>query len=413
VSQTRLSVLPVKLPEAVVASADVGSSNEMRPLRHLCIVAAIPLSLNAFMAPHVRELRRTWRITLVASSEPDALLRHPNVEFVPIPIARRISPARDIGSLLALWRLFRRQRFDLVQSITPKAGLLAMVAGRLAGVPVRIHWFTGQVWATASGARRWLLKTIDRVLVASSTHLLADSRSQRAFLIEEGVAPAHRIDVIAEGSVAGVDVARFDRNPAIAARVRAQLGIPETAVVALYLGRLQQAKGVPEIGSAFAQVAPLYPSLHLLIVGPDEAGLRPSLERTLAGWRERVHFVDFTPVPQHFMAASDIFVMPSHREGFGVAVIQAAACAIPTVGTCIYGLADAVEHGETGLLVPPRDVAALADAMGRLIADADLRRNMGDRARQRVIERFTEVRLVKALCEFYEQASSAVSAPRC
>jgi glycosyltransferase involved in cell wall biosynthesis len=403
----------VKLQEAVVATADVDSSGEVRPARRLCIVAAIPLSLNAFMAPHVRELRRTWRITLVASSEPDAELRHPNVEFAPIPLARQISPLRDVGSLFALWRLFRRQRFDVVQSITPKAGLLAMVAGRLAGVPVRIHWFTGQVWATSSGARRWLLKTIDRVLVASSTHLLADSRSQRAFLIDEGVAPAHRIDVIEEGSVAGVDVARFDRDPASAARVRAQLGIPDTAVVALYLGRLQEAKGVPEIAAAFARVAPLYPSLHLLVVGPDEAGLRPSLERTLAGSRDRVHFADFTPVPQDYMAASDIFVMPSHREGFGVAVIQAAACAIPTIGTRIYGLIDAVEHGGTGLLVPPRDVSALADAMGRLAGDADLRRSMGDRARQRVVERFTEARLVKALYEFYEQASSAASAPRC
>lgn len=372
-------------------------------VRRLCLVAAVPMSLTAFMAPHIRALGPTADITLVASGAPDpaAGLIAPGVRFHAQHISRRVSIVADLKSLVALWRFFRRERFDVVQSITPKAGLLSMLAGRLAGVPVRVHWFTGQVWATRRGPGRAVLKTVDRVLAGCATHLLADSSSQRAFLEREGVVRPGEVIVLGNGSVCGVDTTRFKPDPSARRDVRAETGIPDDAVVALYLGRLNPEKGLPELAAAFASTARHCPRLHLLIVGPDEGRLSASLLQTAGEAAGRLHFVGHTSRPEAFMAAADFVVLPSHREGFGSSVIEAAACEVPAIVTNVYGLTDAVVDGESGLLVPVRDVDTLSAAVRRLATEHETRAAMGRAARLRVERLFTQGRLTDALVGFY------------
>ena len=162
--------------------------------------------------------------------------------------------------------------------------------------------------------------------------LAGRQRVAAGLLIAEGIVSADRIVVLGHGSVCGVDLGRFQRDPAAFSAVRARLGIPENAVVALYLGRLSCEKGLPELADAFGVAARRCSGLRLLIVGPDEQCLRPSIEQTLAHAASRLHFVDQTTVPEEYMAASDFFVIPSYREGFGSTVIEAAACKIPAIG---------------------------------------------------------------------------------
>lgn len=371
--------------------------------RSIAIVAASPMSLNAFMAPHVRVLSSTHAVTLVAACESSAVAAQLNecVGFAPVMIQRAVSLKDDSRALIDLVRLFRERRFDIVQSITPKAGLLSMVAARLAGVPVRIHWFTGQVWATKTGPARWLLKALDRVLAACATDMLADSPSQRDFLEREGVVAAGRIRVLGAGSVCGVDLSRFHPDPAARCEIREQHDIPEQAVVCLYLGRLTRDKGVVELARAFAATAAQHPDVVCLVVGPDEGGVREIMTSELGAHVSRVRFVDFTTVPERYMAASDIFVMPSYREGFGSSVIEAAGCGLPAIGTAIYGLSDAIADGHTGELVPVRDVAALSDAISRMATDHDLRRQLGEQARARAETVFAQTHLTTALMDFY------------
>ncbi len=378
--------------------------NEQRPdAPKICFIAAVPLSLTAFMAPHVGKLSRFCTIVLVASDEPVALagLSGANVTFEPLTIRRAISPWHDLKALVGLFRTFRRHRFHGIQSITPKAGLLAMIAGRLVGVPVRIHWFTGQVWATRRGASRLLLKTLDRILAKCATHLLADSESQRAFLIAEGIVKPGDVSVLGSGSVCGVDTDRFRPDCDARARVRADLGIGGHAVVALFLGRLHRDKGVLELALAFAQVARQCPDLHLLFVGPDEGRARDAIVPVLRDVSSRTHFVEQTDAPESYMAAADMLVLPSHREGFGTTVIEAAACGLPAIGTRIYGLTDAIADGISGLLVSVGDVPALAAAIGRVATDDDLRRTMGRKARERVQREFQQADVAAAFVEFY------------
>lgn len=354
-------------------------------------VVSNSFALNAFLALPIAALREqglevhvvaNTRDGAVAASVRDAATVH-HVDH-----ARDISPWRDLCSLWRLWRLFRRERPDVVHSITPKAGLLAMTAARLAGVPRRLHTFTGQVWATRTGFMRWLLRSVDRGFAACATEVLADSPSQREFMAREKVAPASRIGVLGEGSICGVDTSRFRPDAQSRQAVRAELGIGPAAPVLLYAGRLHPEKGLAELGAAFERLAAVHPDLHLILAGPDEGGLGLLKSATPAS-ASRLHAIGMTPNPERFMAAADIFCLPSYREGFGLTLLEAAAAGLPCVASRIYGVTDAVEDGTTGLLVPPRDAEALAAAIDRLLRDPQLRASMGRAGRERAIDRFS------------------------
>jgi glycosyltransferase involved in cell wall biosynthesis len=382
-------------------------SGGARP-RRICIVATIPMPLNVFMAPHIRALSRTYPITLVANgrSEEVGSLLSDKVRFSPIGIERKISLLNDLAVFFDLWRLFRRERFDCVHSLMPKAGLLAMLAAKFAGVPLRIHAFTGQVWATQQGSVRLLLKSLDQLLAACATHLLADSHSQRDFLLAEGVTRSDKLSVLAQGSACGVDPARFFSDSVRREAVRIKHGIPMKATVALYLGRLNRDKGIPELAAAFAKASAQCKELHLFVVGPDEENMKALMMSVVGDAASRLHFSGFSSEPEACMAAADFFVLPSHREGFGSTVLEAAACGIPSIGSCIYGLTDAIIDGQTGLLVPVGDVEALAGAMGRLSRDVDFRLRLGQQALIRAVRDFQTKLLTDALEGYYEKILS-------
>ena len=371
----------------------------------ICIVAAAPLTLKAFMLGHLEALARIAEVTVVADfTAEDASFRWPQgVTPVAIAIARPIAPWPDLMALLALVRLFRLQHFDLVHSITPKAGLLAMLAGWLAGVPLRLHSYTGQVWVTRAGPMRALLKSADRLIARLATQVLAYSASQRDFLIAEGIVTAPKSAVLARGSICGVDTARFRPDAAARERVRHSLGIPPGAVVFLYLGRINRDKGVLDLAQAYAEAGTLHPNAHLLLVGPDEGNLRAALAGAAAACAPRLHSVGLTDRPQEYFAAADVFCLPSYREGFGTTIIEAAAAGVPAIGSRIYGITDAIVEGETGLLFGAGDVQQLAQSMRTLAGDEGLRRRMGEKARERAVRDFSSAIVTAALLAYYEK----------
>jgi glycosyltransferase involved in cell wall biosynthesis len=325
-----------------------------------------------------------------------------DAKVIPVAIERKIHPVRDLRALLHLWRAMRRERYALVHSTTPKAGLLAMFAAWLARVPVRIHTFTGQVWFTSSGLGRFVLKTADRFTAFFATHILVDSPSQRRFIVAEGVVSAEKSAVLAHGSLSGVDVAKFAPDKQVRARMRAEAGIPDDAIVILYMARLTRDKGALNMANAFARLDRLRPGkAHLMIVGPDEEQLLPSIKAICRDCLERVHFYDRTSVPEDFMVASDILCLPSFREGFGTVLINAAAAGIPAVAARIYGSEDAVVDGETGLLHVVGDPDDVADKLRMLIDDPALRTRLGQRGLERVAREFSEERITSELLAMY------------
>lgn len=325
-----------------------------------------------------------------------------------IDIPRSISPWRDVLALIRLLLLFRRERIQLAHSTTPKAGLLTAIAASLAGVPVRLHTFTGQPWVGMHGIKRWLARSSDRLIGWMNTHCYADSISQRQFLVEQGVLRAERLSVIGAGSLAGVDIRRFDREHFSDEQRRAlrqSLGMPTDVAVLLFVGRITLDKGVRELLEAFAKLKAEGNRAHLIFVGPFDSGsgAGASVSPDEVSCIKDTHLVGFSECPESYMAIADILCLPSYREGFGTVVIEAAAMGVPTVGTNIYGLSDAVEDGVTGILVAPQDADALRRGIARLLDDKELRMKMGRSARCRAKELFSADRVNAGLIEEYRR----------
>jgi len=362
------------------------------------------MTVKAFLKEQIKALSRKYEVTLVVNTgQPDFAEQNGlSIKVLPLAIARDINPVADILALYRLYRLFHHHRFDLIHSVTPKAGLLAMLAGKMAGIRFRIHTFTGQVWATRKGFSRTLLKTMDRLLASSATHLLADSASQRKFLIDQGIASPEKLNVLADGSICGVDAGKFKPNSVARSDIRARLDITDDAVLLLFLGRLNRDKGILDLAVAFASAAAVLEPLHLLLVGPDEGDLKQEIVQTAGEFADRVHFVDYTDAPERYMAASDVFCLPSYREGFGSVIIEAAACGVPTIGSRIYGITDAIEERKSGLLFHSGDVNALSGCMREIVEDTLMRERMGAYARERAIRDFSSKRVTDAWLRYYD-----------
>lgn len=372
----------------------------------ICVVTTSPLIVNFFLVPCLSALARCYRVSLaVNAAEGTPLAELPAVEVISLPIQRKIAPWSDLVALARMVRLFRERRFDAVHSFSPKAGLLAMLAGRISGIPVRMHTYTGQVWLTRAGIMHALLRMADAAIARLATHLLADSPSQRQALIESGIVRGKDCRVLGAGSVSGVDPERFRPDAGARAAVRRELNIPQDALVFLFLGRLTRDKGVLDLARAFKSLAATWPGVVLLFVGPDEENLQT---RILAlGGGTRIRFVGYTRVPERFLAAADVLCLPSYREGFGTSIIEAAAAGVPAIGSRIYGVTDAIVEGETGLLHAPGNIEDLAEKMRKMIADPALRGRLGRQAQQRALAEFSQQRLIKAWLDHYHAALGA------
>ena len=368
----------------------------------ICFVVSNAMTVNAFLQQPIRKLSEHYDIYLALNLAADDTFPGLDelINVVPVCIERKISPLRDLLALSQLAKLFLRHNFKLVHSVTPKAGLLAMIAAYVARIDIRIHTFTGQVWVTRAGFKRWLLKSMDKLIGVLATSTLADSGSQRQFLLNQGVLAATQCNVLAKGSISGVDTQRFKPDSQERSKIRNSFGIADTETVFLFMGRLNSEKGVVDLAAAFSHLKNTH--TRLLIVGPDEQNMRSDMERLTKGCAGRVHFVDFSARPQEYMAAADVLCLPSYREGFGNVVIEAASVGIPAIGSRIYGIIDSIEENYSGLLFEPHDVSELESCMSILANDATMRFRLGKQARERVLVDFTSEKLALAWLEYYQ-----------
>ena len=372
-------------------------------------ISTVPFFVVAQLKNQIRMLGQSGaRVIVVASNEPELALLEglDGVTCVPINIMRSISPLRDVVSLVRLFLFFKREKIQIAHSTTPKAGLLMAIAAWWARVPVRLHTFTGQPWVSMHGVKRWVARASDKLIGVLDTRCYADSNSQREFLIAQGIMPADKLAVVGSGSLAGVDVQRFDLNQFSAtqrASTREALGIPADAPILLFVGRITVDKGVRELLRAFETLKAASYDAHLVFVGrfDDESGVAGVIKPDDIQRLPDAHLVGHTETPEAYLAVADILCLPSYREGFGTVVIEAAAMGVPTVGTNIYGLSDAVVQGETGLLVPPHDADQLANAFEALLDDRELRSRMGEAAKRRALTLFDARMLNQQLAEEY------------
>lgn len=369
-------------------------------------VATVPFSLHNHLRTQITDtINAGYEVVLISSHGPEIqqLKEIAGVRFIQVEILRKISPLKDLMSLWNLYWLFRREQFDIVHTTTPKAGAIGAIAAFLARVPIRLHTFTGQPWSEMHGFKRQIVKTADWLIAFLNTRCFADSPSQREFIVKEGVASANKVHVLGSGSLAGVDLQRFSRDGVQVVSWWPQQGlkIPEGQIIITFIGRITADKGIRELIEAFRDLKQQQLCCTLLIIGPEEEDASDLYQSTSLIDLADVYLLGYQQHPESWLAITDIFCLPSYREGFGNVVIEAAAMGVPTVGTDIPGLKDAVADGVTGILVPAKSISELAHALRKLVVDKERRQVMGLRARQRVCEMFDARKINALLIEEY------------
>jgi glycosyltransferase involved in cell wall biosynthesis len=328
------------------------------------------------------------------------------IEVHPVRVRRHISPLADAVSLWRLWRILRRERPDIVHSHSPKIALLGTIAARAAGTKVVLTSIFGVRQMTKTGFSRRLLDFTTWLSCRLADQVWCDSFSIRDYLADRGLCPLRKSIVFGQGSAMGVDAKEmfspFRCGSKVRLAVRAEHGIPAEAPVLGYVGRLAADKGMRELASAWRNLRGRYPSLHLVLVGPFDATDPISLDdELLFRADDRIHLLGLCEDVARYLAAMDVFVMPSYREGFPIVNLEAAAMALPIVSTHIPGCTDSVADGATATLVAPRDPEALESAIRKYLDDPTLRKEHGERGRQRVLCDFRPEGIWEPLYRWY------------
>lgn len=367
----------------------------MNEKNKLLFVVSSPYALNNFLKPHIVCLAKDFEIHICVNLklyEIDPSLNDIALIY-DVPIMRKISPIKDIFSFWKLILVFIAVKPVLVQSITQKAGLLAMVSGWLCMTPHRWHTFTGQYWENKTGIFRHVLKNADRILALFATKLTTDSQSQADFLKSNKIAFGKNISVFGDGSIVGVNLDKFRPDREFREKFRTQNNISQDQIIFLFLGRLAREKGVFDLLMAFKKTlltATKNSNPELWFVGPDEENIKADLISSFVDVSNKVKFWGRTENPEHYLKVADVICLPSYREGFGSVIIEAGACGLPSIGYKINGLVDSVSDRSTGLLVEPQNVEHFSKAMTFLLNNKRDRLLLGSNARNYAVEKFSQ-----------------------
>lgn len=378
-----------------------------RPLR-VAQVASLDETVKLMLRPQIDALSARGfdvRNLCAPGVAHDWLVEH-GYHMVDVIMPRRISPFRDLITLWKLTRYFRRERIAVVHTHNPKPGLLGQLAARLAGVPVIINTIHGFYFHEhMTGLKRWFYVTMERIAARCSSIILSQNPEDIETAVTLGIAPRERLRLLGNG----INLDQFNPNRFDAASreaVRSELGIPEKAVALTIIARHVREKGIVELMQAMRELARRHENVHLIIIGPPEPDKKDHVDPAQfveSAWRDCIHILGRRSDVPEILFASDIFVLPSWREGFPRAAMEAACMGLPIVATDIRGCRQVVEHEKTGLLVPPRDPSAMESALASLIEDGERRKPMGAAGRQKALREFDERRVCRILLETYDE----------
>lgn len=357
-----------------------------------------------FFEPIVPDLQaKRYEVVSVSSPGPEVQhLREMGVKCIEVSMERHISLSKDIVSLWKLIKVFRKEKPDIVHSMTPKAGMLCMLAAWICRVPVRIHTFTGLVWPTASGLKRKILMASDWLTCACATHVIPEGEGVKTDLLSHGI--THKpLKVLGYGNVRGIDLEHYARTEEVM-RKADKIRVKDVFTF-VFVGRIVRDKGINELVAAFKRLQTRVPKTRLILVGEYEDALDPITPEARKEIEDNpcILAVGKQKDVRPWLAASDALVFPSYREGFPNVVIEAGAMGLPSIVTDINGSREIIQDGVNGLIVPPKNEDALLKEMERLVEDAALASYLASHARRLVASRYELGYVKQCLLDFYRQ----------
>lgn len=351
------------------------------------------------------EMKKHNEVVVLSSPGPelDETERKYGVRGIRVPMERQISLMHDIVSLWRLIKTFRKEKPKIVHSMTPKAGLLCMLAAWMTRVPVRVHTFTGLVFPTATGLKRRILMLTDSITCACATHVIPEGKGVMTDLRNHGITKKP-MKVLGYGNIKGVDMTYFSQRPEV---LELAQGIrKEDVFTFLFVGRIVRDKGINELCRAMDRLSGVAP-IRLILIGPSEDDLDPisqAATKIIENNAEIVYVGEkYGDELLAYYAAADCFVLPSYREGFPNTVLEAGAMGLPSIVTDINGSREIIVEGENGFIVTPRDEEALFQAMLEMIRNKKNREYMAGKARGMIASRYEQSFVQKCLLDFYDE----------
>ena len=402
---------------AVAASAHIGQGSAMEravtgsppgPKVKVAHIATLDISLRYLLKNQMVSLGAAgYEVTgISAPGEHTGALVEAGIEHVAVPMTRRVTPAQDLVALFRLWQVMRREQFTIVHTHTPKPALLGQLAARLAGVPIVVNTLHGLTFRDGTPPlKKQLLVWLDKACAAMSHFILSQNPDDIETFVREGIAPREKLRFLGNG----IDVRRFDagRIPAeTTARLRAEFGIEPGQKVVGFVGRMVVEKGILELVAAMEEVARRVPGVRLLVIGPDEGERSDAIGKGDVRFDPVRPFAVFTGLRDdmpEMLSLMDLFVLPSHREGFPRSPMEAASMGRPVIVTDITGCRETVRDGVTGRMFPAKDAGALAARILEVLEDPERARAMGAAGRALAEEKFDEQIVFRIVADTYRE----------
>lgn len=366
----------------------------------------VPMSLTAFCNGMLRELSEKYEVIAVSSpgKELNDIAEREGIRVIGIPMERHISILKDCKALWQMWRVFKKEKPFMVHSMTPKAGMICIVAAWIARVPVRVHTFTGLVFPTASGLKRRILMATDWLTCACATHVIPEGEGVMNDLLKNGITNKP-LKVLGYGNVRGVDLSFYIRSEQI--KDKSEKLRDSKRFTFLFVGRIVKDKGINELVAAFAKLHSEHSETRLWLLGPFEDSLDPVSDETRREITDNEGIETIGPKYGEelltYYAAVDCFVLPSYREGFPNTVLEAGAMELPCIVTDINGSREIIKEGVNGMIVPPHDEEQLLNSMRVMVQSPVDRKRMASNARKMIADRFEQGFVRKCLYDFYNE----------
>ncbi len=374
-------------------------------------VTTVPLALKTLLRGQLRYMKNEgFEVIMVSADSEDrqAVIEYEQCPHIIVSMTRAMTPLKDFKSLLQLIKLFKKEKPDIVHSHTPKAGLLAMLAAKYTGVPVRIHTIAGLRFMTATGIGRQIMVAMEKLTCRAAQHVWPNSFSLKQYILEKKICTTSKLEVIGNGSSNGIDLNRFSENsllPEQLEKIKKKINYNKTLFYFLFVGRLVKDKGIEELIRAFEDVYNENNNVRLILVGNPEAEFDPLNIRILkiieshiailpVGWDNNV---------EHYFHLSNLFVFPSHREGFPNVLLQAGAMNCPVICSDIPGNTDIVQHQQTGLLFKTGDPAAIKEMMIHCLKNQDDLTAFKKNLFERINNQFSQIFVHRKIAEKYRQ----------
>lgn len=373
-------------------------------IKKICFVTTIPITLKTFVRVQAEFLiRNGWDVTWICSGDSNFHKEVPEgIKFIPLPFKRGIDPFGVPISVITLYQFFKHERFDIVQYSTPNAAFYSSTAAWFARVPTRLYAQWGIRYVGFDGMTRQFFKLLERWCCQCSTVVEPDSVSNLEFSIKEGLYHRSKGRVIWNGSASGVDLERFNISKKDKWRIeyRNKIGLELHHLVIGFVGSIRRDKGCNELIAACRSFFSDMPGARLMLIGDKH--FYNTIDNNIRDWvassTQVIHIPPNNEIPQ-YMACMDIFSLPSYREGFGLVIVEAESMGVPVVVSDVPGPIDAMRHEETGLIVPVKNVEALAVALQTLLNDTSKRLAFGAAAATFARENFEQNQLIQHVYE--------------